>query len=68
MALNDLKIRSEALSIDLASHRRIVEEGIPIKRFIKPSEVADIALYLVNNQSVAISGQDFSINGGEILT
>ena len=68
MALNDLKVRSKALGMDIASYRRMVEEQIPIKRFLKPTEVADMALYLFQNQSIAISGQDFSINGGEILT
>jgi NAD(P)-dependent dehydrogenase (short-subunit alcohol dehydrogenase family) len=39
----------------------------PLKRFIKPMEVADLAVYLASHESDAMTGQSISLCGGYIM-
>ena len=36
----------------------------PLKKYLHPSEVASLTVYLLSNQSSAISGQVFPIDAG----
>ena len=40
---------------------------IPLKRFGKPQEVAEIIVFLSSNRSSYITGQTFNINGGSFM-
>jgi len=46
--------------LDEKEHKKI----IPMKRFGKPEEVADLVAFLASDQSAYITGQVISINGG----
>jgi 3(or 17)beta-hydroxysteroid dehydrogenase len=37
---------------------------IPLKRFGKPSEVADMCVYLLSDESAFVTGAEFAIDGG----
>ena len=41
-----------------------VKQNVPLKRFGKPEEVADLALFLASEQAAYITGQIFAIDGG----
>lgn len=68
MSMNDLAMQAKSRKMDIPAFRKEVERSIPLKRFVKPREVSQLVMYLIQNHSQAISGQDFSINGGELLT
>lgn len=38
--------------------------GIPMRRFGKPSEVADMCVYLLSDESAFVTGSEFVIDGG----
>lgn len=40
--------------------------AIPIKRLIKPQEVADLALFLASNSASSITGQAYNVSGGMV--
>jgi 3-oxoacyl-[acyl-carrier protein] reductase len=42
-------------------------DAIPLRRFGKPSEAADLALFLASDESSFITGQVIVLDGGEIL-
>ncbi|WUH92571.1 oxidoreductase [Streptomyces sp. NBC_00433] len=42
--------------------------GMPTGRFTRPSEVADLVLFLAGDRSANITGSDFTIDGGFIPT
>ena len=37
---------------------------IPLRRFGKPSEVADMCVYLLSDESAFVTGAEFAIDGG----
>ena len=41
-----------------------MERQIPLKRFGKPSEVADLCVYLLSDESKFVTGAEFVIDGG----
>lgn len=42
-------------------------EGVPMKRFIKPEEVADVVKFLSSESSSAMTGQSINVTGGFIM-
>ena len=42
-------------------------EAIPLKRFGKPREAADLALFLASDESSFITGQVVALDGGEAI-
>lgn len=43
-------------------------ENVPMKRFIKPQEVADVIMFLASGQSSAMTGQALNVTGGMIMS
>jgi NAD(P)-dependent dehydrogenase (short-subunit alcohol dehydrogenase family) len=37
---------------------------IPLRRFGKPAEVADMCVYLLSDESAFVTGAEFAIDGG----
>jgi NAD(P)-dependent dehydrogenase (short-subunit alcohol dehydrogenase family) len=48
-------------------YREKILEEIPMKRFGKPSEVADLISFLISEKASYITGQTIHINGGSFL-
>ena len=44
--------------------RARMERAIPMNRFGKPSEVADMCVYLLSDESAFVTGAEFAIDGG----
>jgi len=42
-------------------------DNIPMKRFGKPNEIADLVNFLSSNESDYITGQNFHVNGGMLM-
>ena len=42
-------------------------EKIPMKRFGKPNEIAELVYFLSGEKSNYITGQNFHINGGMLM-
>jgi len=47
-----------------AEVRARMERQIPLQRFGKPAEVADMCVYLLSDESVFVTGAEFVIDGG----
>lgn len=45
-------------------HREAFQRAIPMRRFAKPQEIADAALFLASSRSDYITGQILSVSGG----
>jgi len=41
--------------------------NIPLKRFGKPEEIADLIVFLASDRSSYITGQAFNVNGGMLM-
>lgn len=48
--------------------RRTLEEMNPLRRFVRPEEVAAVALFLAGDDASAITGQAYNIDGGEVMS
>ena len=42
-------------------------QNIPMKKFGKPEDVANLVLYLSSDEASYITGQNFHINGGLLM-
>lgn len=58
--------RADAAGISVEESRIQMEESIPIGRFGKPEELANLACWLLSDESTFITGQTFSHDGGNI--
>lgn len=45
-------------------HREAFQRAIPMRRFAKPSEIADAILFFASNRSDYVTGQVLSVSGG----
>ena len=48
--------------------RRLLEEMNPLRRLIRPEEVAAAALFLAGDEASAITGQAYNVDGGEVMS
>ena len=53
--------------VSLEEFRQQAEERIPLGRFIEPSEVARLALFLVSESGSGITGQAINLDGGAAM-
>jgi 3(or 17)beta-hydroxysteroid dehydrogenase len=49
---------------DPAEMKAKMTRDIPLRRFGKPSEVADMCVYLLSDESAFVTGAEFAIDGG----
>jgi 3-oxoacyl-[acyl-carrier protein] reductase len=47
--------------------RRLIKETVPLNRFGKTEEIADMASYLISNKAKFINGAVFTIDGGQTI-
>ncbi len=60
-AMTDALIKPAA---DPAEMKARMTRDIPLRRFGKPSEVADMCVYLLSDESAFVTGAEFAIDGG----
>ena len=53
-----------ALTSDPERARTNMTRDVPLRRFGKPSEVADLCVYLLSDESAFVTGAEFVIDGG----
>jgi NAD(P)-dependent dehydrogenase (short-subunit alcohol dehydrogenase family) len=49
---------------------KVMEAGlarVPLKRFLQPREIADLALYLASAESDGMTGQSLLLDGGMLM-
>ena len=65
--LGEFRAHAEILGV---SFEKVLEAGlarVPLKRFLKPREVADLAVYLGSAESDGMTGQSLLIDGGMLM-
>jgi NAD(P)-dependent dehydrogenase (short-subunit alcohol dehydrogenase family) len=68
MATQGIRESSEALGISPSEFREQAIAGVPLKRFLDPSEIAKLVLYLSSDDASAITGQTYNICGGQVMS
>jgi ketoreductase len=68
MADRGIRESAEALGITPEEFREQAVGGVPLKRFIDPSEIAKLILYLTSDDASAITGQTYNICGGQVMS
>jgi NAD(P)-dependent dehydrogenase (short-subunit alcohol dehydrogenase family) len=63
--MTDTELVQEVAGAELA--REIIETRVPIRRFGKPEEVAELVCFLASERSGYINGASIDINGGIVL-
>jgi NAD(P)-dependent dehydrogenase (short-subunit alcohol dehydrogenase family) len=67
-AFRVIRKRAEATGKTFEEMKNYYEEQIPLRRMVKPEEVAKSAIFLVSDESSAVTGQHFCVSGGlEVL-
>lgn len=67
MADKGIEETAEVLGISAEAFREQAVEGVPLKRFIDPHEIAKLALYLTSDEASAVTGQAYNICGGQVM-
>lgn len=62
-----VKMHAEAEGMDVDEMHK-AWENVPMKRFVKPSEVANVIMFLSSRESSAMTGQALNITGGLIMS
>jgi len=60
-------VETPMLSIYTTEQRRRMTDAIPLGRFARPDEVADVIAYLASPQSSYVTGQTINVNGGSFM-
>ena len=58
----DKKIKKNSKKI-----KKMINNKVPLKRFGKPEEIADLATFLLSSKSGFITGSEIVIDGGQII-
>lgn len=67
MARADLERFARDDAADVRDAEARVLAGIPLGRFVDPSEVASLVGWLVSDEAAAVTGEAFNISGGEFF-
>ena len=67
MADKGIQETADVLGISAVAFREQAIEGVPLKRFIDPPEIAKLALYLTSEEASAVTGQAYNICGGQVM-
>ena len=57
---------AEKRGVSFEDQAEELRNRVPIKRFIKPSEVSSLALHLASEEGAAITGQAINVDGGVV--
>jgi NAD(P)-dependent dehydrogenase (short-subunit alcohol dehydrogenase family) len=64
MATGFISEHAKNLGIDAEQATKNFLSMVPIKRFIRPEEVANLAVFLASNESSYVNGQSWAVDGG----
>jgi NAD(P)-dependent dehydrogenase (short-subunit alcohol dehydrogenase family) len=62
-----VRMHAEAEGVDFGEMHQAWEQ-VPMRRFMRPSEVASVVLFLASDASSAMTGQALNVTGGFIMT
>jgi ketoreductase len=68
MAVEGMTLGAQAMGTTYDEFRRRALKAVPIKRIIRPEEVARLVKFLASPESSAITGQTYNICGGQIMS
>jgi len=63
-----MREHSAAAGVPQADFEQAIKNSVPLKRWIKPEEVANLAVFLGSDESSYINGQSWSVDGGYTMT
>jgi NAD(P)-dependent dehydrogenase (short-subunit alcohol dehydrogenase family) len=63
-----MKIHAEREGLSLEAMSALWRDSAPMKRFIEPSEIGKVAVFLASDLSSAMTGQGINVTGGFIMT
>jgi NAD(P)-dependent dehydrogenase (short-subunit alcohol dehydrogenase family) len=66
MARDSLAGAAAARGTSAEDARRAAETSIPLGRFVRPDEVARLAVFLASDAGAGVTGQAINIDGGEV--
>jgi NAD(P)-dependent dehydrogenase (short-subunit alcohol dehydrogenase family) len=64
MSESGVRQTAAALGIDPAAFRKGAMERVPLGRFLRPEEIAPLALYLASPEAAGLTGQAINLEGG----
>jgi 3-oxoacyl-[acyl-carrier protein] reductase len=64
MATGFISEHAKNLGIDAEQATKNFLSMVPIKRFIRPEEVANLAVFLASDESSYVNGQSWAVDGG----
>ena len=65
--LNELKTHAEINGMSENEFRELAKSRVPMRRFMKSEEIADLAIFLGSDESSGMTGQSLLIDGGMVL-
>ncbi len=67
MAEQGIQDTAQILGITPEAFKEQALDGVPLRRFIDPKEVAQLALYLCSDDASMVTGQAYNICGGQVM-
>jgi ketoreductase len=67
MAAQGIAAGARESGVDAAEFRRRAEAAVPLQRFIRPEEVAELAVFLAADSGAGITGQAINLDGGAAM-
>ncbi|TDJ64086.1 MAG: SDR family oxidoreductase [Proteobacteria bacterium] len=64
MADSFMQAHADIAGVAVATFAETMKNSVPLKRWIQPAEVANLAVFLASDESSYINGQAWSIDGG----
>ena len=67
MAEQGIRQTADELGISAEAFREQAIDGVPLRRFMEPVEIAKLALFLASDDAAAVTGQAYNICGGQVM-
>jgi ketoreductase len=67
MADKGIRETADVLGIGADDFREQAIDGVPLRRFMEPEEIAKLALFLTSEEATAVTGQAYNMCGGQVM-